>query len=30
MKNELTIFEGAYVCSNCGYIKKYRPKYNVM
>ena len=26
----MELFEGAYVCSNCGCIKKYRPKYNVM
>ena len=30
MNNELTIFEGAYICSNCGYYKKYKPNYNVM
>ena len=28
--SNMELFEGAYVCSNCGYIKKYRPKYNVM
>lgn len=26
----MELLEGAYICSNCGYIKKYRPNYNVM
>ena len=26
----MELLEGVYVCSNCGYIKKYKPNYNVM
>ena len=28
--SNMELFEGAYVCSNCGYYKKYKPNYNVM
>ena len=26
----MELFEGEYICSNCGYYKKYKPNYNVM
>ena len=26
----MELFEGEYICSNCGYNEKYRPNYNVM